>query len=60
MLDAVPVPAFRDNYIWLIPGRRDRARVAIVDPGDAAPVLAALKASDRTPAAAGLRVSGLL
>lgn len=36
------VPAFEDNYIWLFeyaPGR-----VAVVDPGDARPVLAALEA----------------
>jgi len=32
----VPLPAFNDNYIWLI-RRGDQA--AVVDPGDAAPVL---------------------
>lgn len=32
----VPLPAFNDNYIWLI--RRDD-QAAVVDPGDAAPVL---------------------
>jgi hydroxyacylglutathione hydrolase len=36
-----PVPAFKDNYIWLIVDS-DGRRAAIVDPGDAAPVLAAL------------------
>jgi hydroxyacylglutathione hydrolase len=36
------VPAFDDNYIWLIVDR-DRRRAAAVDPGDAAPVLAALR-----------------
>lgn len=35
-----PIPAFRDNYLWLLV-RGDEA--AIVDPGDAAPVLARLK-----------------
>jgi len=36
-----PVPAFRDNYIWLL----ERAgRVAVVDPGDAVPVLQLLAA----------------
>ncbi|HYF60683.1 MAG TPA: hydroxyacylglutathione hydrolase [Burkholderiaceae bacterium] len=37
----VGIPAFSDNYIWLL---RDVAgrRAAVVDPGDAAPVLAAL------------------
>jgi hydroxyacylglutathione hydrolase len=38
------LPAFTDNYVWLIHGRRDPRRVAVVDPGDAAPVLAALDA----------------
>ena len=34
------IPAFEDNYIWLL---RDAAgRALVVDPGDAAPVLAAL------------------
>lgn len=43
MLKVTPVRAFRDNYIWLIHGT-DPRRVAIVDPGDARPVLAALEA----------------
>lgn len=34
------VPAFQDNYIWLI--RKDN-HVAVVDPGDAGPVLATLR-----------------
>ena len=40
MLDMVPVPAFADNYIWLV---HDEAsgETAVVDPGDAAPALAA-------------------
>ena len=39
MLDIVPVPAFNDNYLWLV---HDAAsgETAVVDPGDAAPVLA--------------------
>ncbi|MBI2994900.1 MAG: hydroxyacylglutathione hydrolase [Gammaproteobacteria bacterium] len=37
-----PVPAFADNYIWLIINPR-RHCAAVVDPGDAAPVLAALE-----------------
>lgn len=44
MMDVTPVRAFADNYIWLIHGLRDPNRVAVVDPGDAAPVLAALEA----------------
>ncbi len=34
-MDIIPLPAFRDNYIWLL--RRQRAAV-VVDPGDAAVV----------------------
>ncbi|MEO8455023.1 MAG: hydroxyacylglutathione hydrolase [Sphingomicrobium sp.] len=39
MLEIVPVPAFSDNYIWLV---RDEAsgETAVVDPGDASPALA--------------------
>jgi hydroxyacylglutathione hydrolase len=37
----VPVKAFNDNYIWTI---RDEHRAAVVDAGDAAPVLAYLTA----------------
>jgi hydroxyacylglutathione hydrolase len=39
MLEIVAVPAFADNYIWLV---HDEAsgETAVVDPGDAAPVLA--------------------
>ncbi|MDN3609266.1 hydroxyacylglutathione hydrolase [Vibrio ostreicida] len=41
MLDIKSIPAFSDNYIWLI--QNSDQRCAIVDPGDAAPVLAYLK-----------------
>ena len=41
MPSIIPIPAFRDNYIWLI---REGSRAAVVDPGDAAPVLAYLDA----------------
>jgi hydroxyacylglutathione hydrolase len=39
MLDIVAVPAFADNYLWLV---HDDAsgETAVVDPGDAAPLLA--------------------
>lgn len=43
------VPAFNDNYIWLVRGRTNR--VAIVDPGDADPVLEFLARERLTPAA---------
>jgi len=52
MLDVRPIPAFKDNYIWLMRGADPRA-VAVVDPGDAAPVLAVL-------AAEGLTLSAIL
>jgi len=39
MLEIVPVPAFADNYIWLVHDRAS-SETAVVDPGDAAPVLA--------------------
>lgn len=42
MLDVRPIPAFQDNYIWMIRGARDPSAVVVVDPGDSAPVLAAL------------------
>lgn len=42
MTPIIPIPAFRDNYIWLL--RADH-RAAVVDPGDAAPVLAFLDAN---------------
>jgi hydroxyacylglutathione hydrolase len=32
----IPIPAFRDNYIWLI---REGSSAAVVDAGDAAPVI---------------------
>ena len=39
MLDIVPVPAFSDNYLWLVHDS-DSGETAVVDPGDAAPVVA--------------------
>ncbi|RMF16161.1 MAG: hypothetical protein D6757_03275, partial [Alphaproteobacteria bacterium] len=43
VLEALPIPALSDNYVWVIrrPGVPD---VAIVDPPDAAPVIAWLEA----------------
>ena len=38
-MNLVALPAFSDNYIWLL---HDGAQAIVVDPGDAAPVLAAL------------------
>ncbi|QNN68460.1 hydroxyacylglutathione hydrolase [Sphingomonas lutea] len=39
MLEIVSVPAFADNYIWLVHDP-DSGETAVVDPGDAAPALA--------------------
>ncbi len=39
MIAIIPIPAFADNYIWLL---HAAGRAAVVDPGDAAPVLAVL------------------
>ena len=34
-MDIIPIPAFSDNYLWLL---ASQGRAAIVDPGDPAPV----------------------
>ncbi|MFO1315223.1 MAG: hydroxyacylglutathione hydrolase [Burkholderiales bacterium] len=39
MTSIIPIPAFTDNYIWLL---RDGGSAAVVDPGDEDPVLAYL------------------
>ena len=49
MDDAIAVQAFRDNYIWLVPGSKP-GFVAIVDPGEADPVVAALAQHKLSPA----------
>jgi hydroxyacylglutathione hydrolase len=43
MRTIIPIPAFRDNYIWAVIHERC---VAVVDPGDAEPVLAWLSKGD--------------
>lgn len=52
MLHVHPIPAFDDNYIWALRGRASD-RVAVVDPGDSAPVLNYLKE-------AGLKLEAIL
>lgn len=49
-LELTPLPAFEDNYLWLLVRGHD---AVVVDPGDAAPVRRALE--DR-----GLRLAGIL
>jgi len=39
MMNLIALPAFADNYIWML---HDGAQAVVVDPGDAAPVHAAL------------------
>ncbi len=53
MLEVIPVPAFADNYLWLVRGLADPRRAAVVDPGDAAAV-------DRALAARGLALDSIL
>lgn len=50
MLAIIPIPAFTDNYIWLL---REGDNAVVVDPGDAAPVRAFL-------AREGLRLTAIL
>lgn len=50
MFDIAAIPALRDNYIWAI---HDGRCAAVVDPGDAAPVLVFLEAR-------GLRLNAIL
>lgn len=42
MIKVLPVPAFKDNYIWLVIDSTTN-QCAIVDPGDAMPVIHALQ-----------------
>ena len=49
-LTLTPLPAFDDNYLWLLDDGRE---ALVVDPGDAAPVAAALDAR-------GLTLAGIL
>ncbi|MCG8426337.1 MAG: hydroxyacylglutathione hydrolase [Chromatiales bacterium] len=45
MLDITPIPAFDDNYIWLLRAGESKS-VAVVDPGEAFPVLEVLRADN--------------
>lgn len=40
-LSVLAVPAFNDNYLWLV---HDHTNAIVIDPGDATPILAALNA----------------
>ena len=52
MPNILPIPAFNDNYIWLIVNPKNR-QAAVVDPGDAQVVINALKTKN-------LRLSAIL
>ncbi|MBL0419813.1 hydroxyacylglutathione hydrolase [Ramlibacter sp. AW1] len=39
-MNLIPLPAFQDNYLWLL---QDGRRALVVDPGDAEPVFAGLQ-----------------
>ena len=49
-MNLIPLPAFQDNYLWLL---HDGQRALVVDPGDAGPVQAHL-------AAHGLQLDAIL
>jgi hydroxyacylglutathione hydrolase len=53
VLEVTAIPAFTDNYFWLIHAPRDPRRVLAVDPGAAAPVLSTLQQH-------GLTLEGIL
>ncbi len=50
MLEILPLPALKDNYIWLLK-HSEREHVAIVDPSEAEPVFDYLNDNKLTPAA---------
>lgn len=50
MIHLLPLPAFQDNYIWIV---HDSQHAWVVDPGDAAPVQAWLQSE-------GLALAGIL
>lgn len=41
-IEVLPIPVLTDNYVWLLTDA-DTGQVAVVDPGDAAPVRAAIE-----------------
>lgn len=49
-MNLLPIPAFSDNYLWLL---HDGQRAVVVDPGDAEPVLQVLQQH-------GLKLEGIL
>lgn len=43
-MNLISIPALQDNYIWMLDDQKGHC--LIVDPGEAAPVLVALKAAN--------------
>ena len=50
MLEIIPLPALKDNYIWLLKNRAS-GHVAMVDPSEAKPVLEMLDSENLIPVA---------
>ena len=50
MIQVISVPAFTDNYIWLVTNEQ-RQFAAVVDPGDAQPVIDELQRRNMSPVA---------
>ncbi|MEM5528571.1 hydroxyacylglutathione hydrolase [Gammaproteobacteria bacterium AS21] len=48
MFKVTAIPAFNDNYIWVLESPVDTSQVAVVDPGDAQAVITALKMHNKT------------
>lgn len=48
-MNLISIPAFQDNYIWLLAD--EQKHCVIVDPGESAPVLAALSQGQYLPQA---------
>lgn len=48
-MNLISIPAFQDNYIWVV--IENHGRCIIVDPGEAAPVLAAIEENQWQPEA---------
>jgi hydroxyacylglutathione hydrolase len=46
-MNLISIPAFQDNYIWVL--SENNGRCIIVDPGEAAPVLAAIEENQWQP-----------
>jgi hydroxyacylglutathione hydrolase len=50
MLEIIPLPALKDNYIWLLKNKAS-GHIAIVDPSEAAPVLNLVESEGLSPIA---------